>query len=173
MACASYTALLRECGKNRAGIQLNYLVAYDDLAVISGSTLPYAISVGGVVNQINLAASKKFVKVDQTRKTGSLKATGSVADNGVATSTAEYTLGVDGFNAKTSTFIDSLLGNPVVILTKLRNGKYIATGLDGGFVLTNYELTVDESTNGATLTFTGDTNSIPPEVDATAVPSLI
>ncbi|WP_316736284.1 hypothetical protein [Pedobacter aquatilis] len=173
MACTSLSPFTKECGKNQAGVQENYMISYGDLAIISGSTQPYATTVGGLVNQISLASSKKFVKVDNTRKSLALKASGQLSDSGVATSNAEYTLGLDGFNAKTGAFIDSLMGNPVVIITKLRTGKYIVVGLDGGFVLTSYEAAVDEAANGATLNFSGDTNGIPPELDATVVPSLI
>ncbi|MCX2474093.1 hypothetical protein OQZ33_07105 [Pedobacter sp. MC2016-05] len=173
MACESIDPYLRECGKVDAGIRTNYLIAFADLAKIDATGEVYSTSVNGIVSNIALASGKKFVQVDNTSKTGAFKASSTRADNGVITSTQEYTMGIDNFSAKSNTFIDKLLGNPVVILTKMKSGKYGALGLDGTLFLSTAETTVDDATNGTSLTFTGDSSKRPAEVDATIVASLI
>lgn len=172
MACNSLEAFLGQCGAIKAGLKDHYVLAYDDLASLSGSTEPYATSVNGVVNAIGLDSGKKFVKIKNTRGTGQFTDTSATAENGVENITHEYTLSIDSFSAENKKFTESLVGRELVLLTKLKSGKYAALGLDGGLYLSGSVLTVNATDNSRALTFSGEALNYVPEVDATLIASL-
>ena len=174
MSCEnSLEAFLGQCGAVKAGLKDHFIIAYDDLAILSGSTEPYATSVNGVINAIGLASGKKFVKIKNTRGTGQFTDTGATAENGVETITHEYTLSIDSFSAENKKFAESLSGRELVLLTKLKSGKYAALGIDGGLYLSGSVLTVNGTDNSRALTFTGEAVNFVPEIDATIIASLI
>ncbi|MDY0906571.1 hypothetical protein [Pedobacter sp. CFBP9032] len=173
MACNPLEAFTNaNCGAVKAGVKDNYIIAYADLVTVVGSTEVFSTSVNGIVNAIGVGSGKHFVKVKNTKKTGAFKETSALADNGVETNTIEYTLSIDSFSAENKKFTESLSGREVVVLAKLKSGKYAALGLEGGFYLSGSELTVDEATNSRALTFTGEAVGFVPEVDATLIASL-
>lgn len=172
MACNSLEAFLPQCGAVKAGIKDNFIIAFDDLAPLSGSTEAYSTSVNGIVNAIGLDSGKKFVKIKNTKGTGAFTDTSATAENGVETITHEYTLSIDSFSAENKKFTESLSGREVVLLTKLKSGKYAALGLDGGFYLTGSVMTVNGTDNSRALTFSGEALNLVPEVDATLIASL-
>lgn len=174
MACKSISAFLHDCGKfTQNGLNKIYMIGYHDLLPVSGSTDVYATSVDGIVNEIGKTVGKSFVKVDQTKKTGGLKETTTINDNGSVDFTAEFTLSIDNFGAKNKAFTESLIGVPVVALVQLRSGVWVAIGLDGEFELRSAEGTLDDANNLRALTFSGNIDGLIPEVDKTIVPALI
>ncbi|WP_316797324.1 hypothetical protein [Pedobacter agri] len=174
MPCNSLAPYLHDCGKyTKNGLNKIYMIGFHDLVNISGSTEVFATSVDGIVNQINKASGKSFVKVDQTKKTGGIKETTTINDNGSVDFTAEFTLSIDNFGAKNKAFTESLIGVPVVVLTQLKSGVWVAVGLDGNFELRSAEGTLDDANNNRALTFNGSIDGLIPEVDKTVVPALI
>jgi len=174
MACQSINPYVASCGETlRAGTKAVYIIAYSDLENIENSTSPYAVSVNGVVNNINTKTGKKFVKIDTTSKSEGVTETHSVAENGIITSTAGFTASLTGFSKEGGVLVKSLLGQDVVILSKLASGKFVAVGLDGGFKLTESAGTHNSTDSNRALTFGGDIYDVIPEVDATIIASLI
>lgn len=174
MACSSILAYTKTaCGAVKAGINKTYVIAYKDLVPVSGSTEPYTVSVGGVVNAIGLSGSTKFVKIEGTKNSSAFKETTAVADNGVSTITQEKTIAIDSLGAVNKTFTESLMGQPVVLIDQLKSGVYIVAGLDGQMILSGSEGTADSTNNGRSLTFSADAIMLAPEVDKTLIPSII
>src|SRR5690606_32361153 len=111
----------------------------------------------------------KFVKIDTTAKSEGITETHSVAENGIITSTAGFTASLTGFSKESGALVKSLLGQDVVILTKLASGKFVAVGLDAGFKLTESAGTHNATDSNRALTFGGDIYDVVPEVDATII----
>jgi hypothetical protein len=135
MACNPLSKLARECGKNTvAGMNDDvYLVAFDSLAPISGSTEVYTTSAGGLISAIGFqSGSTKFVKYSATKNQNTISETYAMAETGAydITKTLTFTLGnLGSLVAKTA--VENLIANPVAVLTKLKNGSWVAFGLNG------------------------------------------
>lgn len=175
MACISLTSFIADCGSYaQNGLEnKTYMIAYKDLATVSGSTEVYGTSVGGVVNVISPSGSTKFVKVDGSVNSSSFTDEMTRNDNGSYNFTQGFSIALDSFSAANSNFTKGLIGQPVVVLTKLKSKKWAALGLDGSLYLATASLTVDASTNQRALTFAGDASGFAHEVDPTVVPSII
>lgn len=174
MACISLTAYTAQCGESlKAGFKnKTYMVAYNDLERITGSTDVYAIS-NGVVNQISLDSGKKFVKVDLDNKSQSLLENVSISESGIATETATFSGSITGFTKEGSAFVKSLAGQPIVILTQLANDAWAVIGLDGTIRLTEAVGTHNATDSNRALTFSGDEFGGVKYVDSTLVATLI
>ena len=179
MACSSLVALPRACGAEgvMAGLEKLYMIAFADLAPISGSTEVYDTSVGGMVNEIGLDSGKHYVEVGLLKSTAGLQeALTKNAQNGTAFFTQTFTLVLGGITAENRAFVQSVLNQPVAILIKSRTGKFFAAGLNGQFELSAAEGgtgTAESDLIGYTLTFSGISTALVPEVDPTIVEDLI
>lgn len=173
MACVSLTAFLGQCGDSTlAGTKKVYMISYNDLDKVSGGTDVYTVS-AGVVNAIGLETGKKFVPVKFSPNSESTTASMTRAENGVISGTAGFTGNILGFNKESGNFVQSLLGQEIVILEQLGNGSWTALGLDGGFYMNEATGTHSGSESGYAVTFGGAIYSFPAEVDKTLVPTLI
>lgn len=179
MACASVQAYSKQCGKGiSGGVQKLWIVAYSDLAPISGSTEVYALASGStMVSNISLASGKTFSSVGILKESVSYK--GSAKKDSTTNSfdnTTEITLSISNISTTAQAFVDNLFEQPISLLIKLRSGKYIVCGLNG---LTELE-SAEESTgtknadfNGYTLKFSGSESGMTLVVDPTLILSIV
>ena len=120
MACESLVTYSRECGKNtKSGVNSDvYLVAFDDLNVIPGTTEVYTISTG-LVTAIGTTASAKFVKYSSVIGQVSLKEDFTAADNGTYDIVKELSFTLANFgSADAKQAVENLISNPVAALVK-------------------------------------------------------
>lgn len=178
MSCSTLKAYTRICGKNaKTGVNPDvYLIAFDDLANIDGSTEVFTESVTGLVNAINIKtpSTTVFVKWGTVLNQGSIKEDFTANDNGTydiakAVAFALNAIGtVEGRAAA-----ESLIGEAVVPLIKLNSGVWIVAGLNGQMQLKTSAGTVDASSNGRVLTLSGSDSVLFQTVDPTIIASLI
>lgn len=178
MACTSLVSLPRACGAEGvvAGLEKLYAIAYSDLAIVTGTT-NHTVSSSGIVNQIGLDSTKKFVEVGLLKSTAGLQeALTKNAQTGTAFLTQTLTLVIGNLTAENKTFAESVLNQPVAIMLKTRTGKYFVAGLNGQFELSGLEGgtgVAEGDLIGYTLTFTGISTSLIPQVDETIISTLI
>ncbi|MGF7075343.1 hypothetical protein [Mucilaginibacter sp. 3215] len=178
MACNSLTLLARECGKNtKTGVRDDvYLIAYSDLAIISGTTDVYSVSSGGTISAINLAASAstKFVKYGAVKDQNAIKSDYTYNDNGSFDIQKQLTFtlaNVGSIAAKTA--VENLFSNPVAALIRLKNGTWLAMGLNGQLQLKTIATEVSTSANGRVLTLAGSDVEEIGIVDPTIINSIV
>ncbi|QEC78771.1 hypothetical protein [Mucilaginibacter ginsenosidivorax] len=177
--CASVQAYTKQCGRGiSGGVGKMWIVSYNDLGVISGSTEAYAFASGStVISNIALASGKTFSSVGLLKESvtfkGSAKrdsATGSFENQ------TETTISISNISETAKAYVDSLMQAPVAILMKLRSGVYVVTGLNGLTELTDTEEssgTKNGDMNGYILKFTGVQDSLTSTVDPTLIASIV
>lgn len=174
MACNPILTYSNNCNKvTVAGVQSLYLVGYNSLVPVSGSTEVYSVGVNDMVNSIGLSGSTKYSKI------GILPKAVAITDSftyDTATGIGEYTEGitlpVNNVSTEARKLVKSLVGQPVSALVKLVSGQVLAMGLDGLLYVTGVEGAVDGSANGYTVTFSGQSADFSPIVDPTIVAGL-
>ncbi|KKX49371.1 hypothetical protein [Sphingobacterium sp. IITKGP-BTPF85] len=170
---ASLLAYAEQCGENLIGGTKNvYMIAYGDLKNIEGTTQVYA-SADGVVSEISLELSKKFVKVEVINKQNNVTDTFSVSETGIISGTFAYTTQLAGYSKEANKLVSSLLGQPVAIILELANGSLVVGGLEGGVKLTESVGTISASEMGRTLNFNGEIYEPTPLLDKTILNTLI
>lgn len=179
MACSSLVALPRACGAEGTvgGVDKLYMIAFNDLAAVSGGTEVYGAASNGVVNNIGLDAGKTFVEIGLLQSTAGLNEE-MTKDNtkGIAFFTQTATVVLAGISPENRTFVESVLNQPVAVLFKAKTGNFYVAGLSGSMelsALTGGLGVAPTDANGYTLTFTGISTKLIPQVDSTIVPSLI
>lgn len=179
MACTSIVAVPKACGsKVQGGINKLYIIGFEDLAPVAGSPTGevYAVT-SGLVSNIGLDASKKFVEIGLLKETAGLSEKWTIdPSKGSAFSTQTATLAVSDLTSENRTFITSLMNRPVAILFKARTGKYYVAGLNGEFELSDLEGgtgTAAGDLNGYNLTFSGIASDLITQVDPTLIATLI
>jgi hypothetical protein len=175
--CNPLTNLSRECSKATAsGIRDEvYLVSFDSLKSISGSTEVFSTSVSGLVNAISfVSGSTKFVKYGTVKNQNDIKENYSQSENGSYDITKELTFSlsgvgsIDGKNA-----VENLIANPVVALVKLRSGSSIIFGLNGQFSMSGSAGTVNSTSNGRVITLSGSDTEFIQIVDPTILSTIL
>ncbi|MBN9295380.1 MAG: hypothetical protein J0I41_00145 [Filimonas sp.] len=181
MACTSLIALPRICGAEGlvAGLDNLYIISYGDLGPVTGAVNgeKYKIATNGMVNEIGLETGKKFVEVGLLRSSAGFdqKLTKNVS-NGTSYFTQTLKVVLAGISIDNQKFIESVLNQPVAVITKLRTGEYCFAGYNGRFELTEIEGgtgTAEGDNIGYTLTFTGIDAKVAPIVDETIISTLI
>lgn len=176
MACNKTIATYaNSCDKvTVAGVQSLYLISYGSLTPLSGTTEVYAIGVNEMVNEIGATGSTKFAKI------GILPKAVALTDNHTfdpTTGIGEYTEGlvlpVNNISTEARKLVKSLVGQPVTALVKLVSGQFVSLGLDGMMYVTGVDGSVDGSTNGYTITFSGNASDFPFIVDPTIIAGLV
>jgi hypothetical protein len=174
--CESLIQIARECGKQaNPGVHSDvYLIAYNDLKFITGTTEVYSTSISGLVDNIALSGDTKFVKYGSVKNAASIKETFTKNDNGTFSFQKElsFTLANMG-SVERKQAAEKLISNPVAALIKLGNKSWVAMGLDGGFELSGVEGTVDKENNARVFTFSGADTEFTHVVDPTIINSLI
>lgn len=178
MACSSIVALPRVCGAEGvvAGLEELYMIAHTDLATVSGTT-NHTTASNGVVNDIGLDSAKKYVQIGLLKSTAGLnEALTKNAQTGTAFLTQTFTLVLSNLSTENKQFIESVMNQPVSILIKSRTGKWFVAGLNGQFELSALEGgtgIAEGDLIGYTLTFTGLSTKMIPQVDESIITTLI
>ena len=181
MSCSSLLALARECGAdgNVGGLEKVYMIAFNDLKPVAGSLTNevYTISTGGLVSEIGVVTAKEFVEVGLLRSTAGLNSEMTKeASTATRYFTDTFTLVIGGMGTDQATFVNSVLDQPVVVITKSRTGKFFTAGLNGQLelsALTGGTGTAEGDLQGYTLTFTGISTKLPLQVDPTIIAGLL
>lgn len=181
MACTSLIGLPTVCGSTGiyGGLEKLYIIAYKDLAPASGDagTPVYTLSTGGLVSEIGLVDTKKYVEIGLLKSTSGVKETMTKnAQSGTNFMTQEITLVLSDITAENRVFIESVRYQPVSILVKSRTGKWFVTGLNGQLELSALEGgtgTVETDLTGYTLTFQGIDGNLLPQVDDALITDII
>lgn len=176
MACNSILSYTPSCAKATVvGVNQLFLISYNDLKPVSGSTEVYSLGVNDMVNEIALASgSTKFAKIGILPKAVAIK-NGYAFDptKGTAEITEELTLPVANVSNDSRKLLKSVTTQPVVAIIKFSTGVYVALGLNGLLNVTAAEANVSGSDNGYTITFSGSGDDFAPIVDPTIVSGLI
>lgn len=181
MACTSLTALPRACGAEGiiAGIEKVYIVSYTDLAPATGvaGTPFYTTAVNGMISDIGLDASKKYVEVGLLKSTSNFKETLTKnPQNGTAFFTQEFTLTLSDITVENKAFVQNVLNQPISIIIKSRTGKHFVAGLNGQFELSAMEGGTGAAEGdliGYTLTFQGLSTTLIPMVEDSLLVDLV
>ncbi len=167
MACSSLVALPRACGSEGivGGLEKMWVIAFQDLATVTGSTNAYSTSVDGIVNHIALDATKKYVEIGLLKSSAGIEETLTKdSAKGTAFFTQTMTVVLAGLSIENKKFVEAVLNQPVSVLVKTKTQKYFAAGLNGLFELsaaTGGTGIQDADMQGHTLTFAGvDTKQI-------------
>lgn len=181
MACVPLIQLTLACGPEGrvAGLETAYMISYADLAPVSGiaGDPKVTYSTGGIINEIGLAAGKKFVEIQFSRSNAGLtdKLTKNI-QNGTAYFTPEFSLTLADLSTENRNFVLSVMNQPVALIAKSRSGRWLFTGGNGQFELATSESgtgTAEGDLLGYKLTFTGVETKPLPEVDSTIIADLI
>jgi len=176
MACESIIALAKNCASEGkiAGIQLLYIIRYQDLVETNGST--YTLSTGGLISDINIATAKQFVPVGLLKNTAVLNETlNKNLQTGTSYMTQTFTLVLSDLTTENKTFIESVMNQEVAIVIRTKTGKYYAAGLNGQMELSALEGgtgTAEADLIGHTLTFTGTDTKLIQQVDSTLISTI-
>jgi len=177
MASNSLIALARETGKySKTSTKPEvYLIAFSDLAAISGSTEVFATDGTGQVSAINLASgSTKFVKWGVVEDASTVKSDYTYNANGSYDVIKELGFTVNNLGSVSAKVaFESLFAQPIAAMVNLQNGAWLAFGLNGQMMLKTGSGTNDKSSNGRVITLAGSDVEDVQIVDSTIVPSLI
>jgi hypothetical protein len=179
MACVSITSLPRGCGSDSVmgGTDKLYMIAFADLAAVSGSTEVFSTGSNGVVDEIGLASAKTFVEVGLLKSTTGFSVEGTFnAQTGSNYVTNSFSVTLNDISATNTAWIESVRYQPVAAMLKSRTGKYFVVGLNGQMeisALTGGNGVVEDDLNGYVLTFSGVDGKLPRLVDPTIVVDLI
>jgi hypothetical protein len=177
MPCQSILAYSNNCAKATvSGISQLFLISFNDLKAVTGTTDVYALATNGMVNQIALANSAvtKFVKIGILPKAVAIKDSYKFDQSkGIADFSQELTLPVANVSVESRKLMQQVVTQSVVALVKLTSGTYIALGLDGMMQVTSAEGAVTGSDNGYNVTFSAISGDFAPIVDPTIVAALI
>ncbi|WP_158798085.1 hypothetical protein [Pedobacter sp. L105] len=160
-ACQSLTDLPLPCTVGIAGGALKlYMAAYADLVPVSGSSFPYVLATGGVINQINMASGKTFVEIGIATASDSteLKNDGVINANGTNYKSVSLGLQLLGMNIANQNFVDSVTNQDVAAIVMSKAGEYFAVGLNGSLRLSAMTGGLGKAAAdliGYTLTFSG------------------
>lgn len=181
MACISLAALPRACGAEGvlAGLEKLYAISFIDLAVPTGATNGdvYTTSTGGLISAIGLDSGKKFVEIGLLKSSAGLSETLTKdSTKGISYLTQSFTMVLADLTSDNKTFVEGVMNQPIAIIVKSRTGKFYAAGLNGQLELSALESgtgTAEGDTIGYTLTFSGISTKLIPQVDSTIISTLI
>jgi hypothetical protein len=176
MACNPLTNLSRECGKTAAaGLRSEvYLVPFDSLVPVSGSTEVYAVSATGLVNQIGFSGSTKFVKYSSVKDQSTFSETYSYADNGSYNITKELTFTLSNVaSTEGKKAVENLINNPVCALVKTKSGQWLLFGQNGLFSMSGSAGELNSSGNQRVITLSGSDTDFIYTVDPTVVSTFL
>jgi hypothetical protein len=176
MACNTILSYTPSCGKSPVvGVNQLFLIAYNDLKPVSGSTEVYSLGINDMVTEISLATgSTKFAKIGILPKAVAVKNTYAFdPTKGTAEIGEELTLPVANVTNDSRKLLKSLTAQPVVAIIKFSTNVYVALGLNGMLNVTAAESNVNGTDNGFTITFSGTGDDFAPIVDPTIVPALV
>lgn len=145
MPCNSISAVTRVCGtSNIPGTEKMWMVAFKDLAPVSGDAVYVLSGTSSMVTQIG--ATGTYVEIAALRDTAGFDSefTKDVT-RGVAFATNTISFKLGDLTVEHQEFVETILNQPVSVLLKLRNGKYYVMGLTG-----QLEVSAIQATSGRT-----------------------
>lgn len=154
-----------------------YLIAFDDLALIPGSTEVYTESVTGLVTAIGLKTVEpiaKFVKVGTVLNQGSITENYTASENGTFDIVKALIFSITNLGSvDAKALVESLMGQPIGALVKLNSGNWVALGLNGQFQLQTSVGTINGTDNSRVLTLQGSDSQLVQVVDPTIITALL
>jgi len=171
MACDIISGYTRDCRDSKGGLATIYIteLANKD-TIVKNAT-------GGIIETFDLTTGKQFWEYELILSTSNFTSTGTVSRaNG--TDFAAISLTVELLKQQQSTIqkIKLIAKNDIMVIAKDRNGKYWLLGENNGLSLTTDAAvtgTAMGDKNGYTLTFAGEEEERPSEVDASLIAALL
>lgn len=180
MSCLkTLTKYTRDCKGTSGGVSKLFMISNSDLGVIAGTLSPYSVdATGNLIDEISVAAGKKFVPVGLLKNTvGLVENFAKTAETNAFEITTELTLVIGNISTESRTFVQNLIeAGEVSAIIQLRSGRFIAVGLDGYTevsAIAGGTGTAGADLNGYTITISGVENELVRLVDPTIVPALV
>lgn len=121
----------------------------------------FTSTVDGEVSALTLTSLKTAFKVDVHKNTAMYKETLKTSDESASFYEQEFSAKIIANDTTTMLGIEAMVGVDLMIVAKLRNGKYRVIGEDGGVKLTENEYDTGKVSGdavGDTLVFTAQAN---------------
>jgi hypothetical protein len=170
MACnQTLTAILKDCSPSMGGIVEVLFANREDVQQVTLSD--------DMVNAITMANSKKFVKFQFARNTGSMSSNYTIdPTTGVKFVTTDLVLVFNRMETTKRVAINALMQNELVAIVKDANGKYWYLGFDEALTATagdGLTGTARADRNGYSATLQDNSHEMPYEVDESIVAALV
>lgn len=170
MACnQTLTAILRDCSPSMGGIVEALFANKEDVQEVTLTE--------DMVNAITMASSKKFVKFQFARNTGSMSSNYTIdPTTGVKFVTTDLVLVFNRMETSKRVAIRALMQNDLVAIVKDANGKYWYLGYDEALNATagdGLTGTARADRNGYSVTLQDNSHEMPYEVNSEIVAALV
>ena len=170
MACnQTLTAILRDCSPSMGGIIEVMFANKEDVQEVTLSE--------DMVNEITMASSKKFVKFQFARNTGSMSSNYNIdPTTGVKFVTTDLVLVFNRMETSKRVAIKALIQNDLVAIVKDANGKYWYLGYDEALNATagdGLTGTARADRNGYSVTLQDNSHEMPYEVNSEIIAALV
>lgn len=170
MACnQTLTAILKDCSPSMGGIIEAMFANKEDVQEVTLAD--------DMVNAIAMANSKKFVKFQFARNTGSMSSNYTIdPTTGVKFVTTDLVLVFNRMETSKRVAIKALMQNDLVAIVKDANGKYWFLGYDEALNATagdGLTGTARADRNGYSATLQDNSHEMPYEVDPGIIAALV
>ena len=170
MTCnQTLTAILRDCSPSMGGIIEVMFANKEDVQEVALSE--------DMVNSITMANSKKFVKFQFARNTGSMSSNYTIdPTTGVKFVTTDLVLVFNRMETSKRVSIKALVQNDLVAIVKDANGKYWYLGYDEALNATagdGMTGTARADRNGYSVTLQDNSHEMPYEVNSEIIAALV
>lgn len=170
MACnQTLTAILKDCSPSMGGIVEALFANKEDVQEVTLAE--------DMVSAISMANSKKFVKFQFARNTGSMSSNYTIDQTtGVKFVTTNLVLVFNRMETSKRVAINALMQNDLVAIVKDANGKYWYLGFDEALNATagdGLTGTARADRNGYTVTLQDNSHEMPYEVNPEIVAALV
>ena len=170
MACnQTLTAILKDCSPSMGGIIEAMFVNKEDVQEVTLAD--------DMVNAITMTSSKKFVKFQFARNTGSMSSNYTIdPTTGVKFVTTDLVLVFNRMETSKRVAIKALMQNDLVAIVKDANGKYWYLGYDEALNATagdGLTGTARADRNGYSATLQDNSHEMPYEVNPEIIAALV
>lgn len=170
MACnQTLTAILKDCSPSMGGIIEVMFANKEDVQEVT--------LLEDMVNEIIMASSKKFVKFQFARNTGSMSSNYTIdPTTGVKFVTTDLVLVFNRMETSKRVAIKALMQNDLVAIVKDANGKYWYLGYDEALNATagdGLTGTARADRNGYSVTLQDNSHEMPYEVNSEIIAALV
>ena len=170
MACnQTLTAILRDCSPSMGGIVEVMFANKEDVQEVT--------LLEDMVNAITMSSSKKFVKFQFARNTGSMSSNYTIdPTTGVKFVTTDLVLVFNRMETSKRVSIKALIQNDLVAIVKDANGKYWYLGYDEALNATagdGLTGTARADRNGYSVTLQDNSHEMPYEVNSEIIAALV
>lgn len=180
MACTSIANLALTCERKGviAGVSKVYGLSFKDVYdnPVFNDGLVYTMSPGGYVDGIYMVDGKVFREIGALRNTISVEEIlTKTPEIGGGFITQTLRLSISGMSAETTTWLNNIIQQYVIIIIETRTGYFFALGLNGYLELTGLQGgtgTTEGDLIGYNLTFTATSLVSILPVDPTLIPII-